>query len=61
MTDTVQFGRQVSMIQSSLLFPSSTTNTKTLNFITYIQHNIQWGEGQSNTTIINANNIWCIM
>jgi len=60
-TDTVQFGRQVPMIHSSLLSPFSTTNTETLTFITYIQHNMQWGEGQSNTTIITANNIWCIM
>jgi len=39
MTDTVQFGRQVPMIQSSLLSPASTTNTKTVTFITYIHRN----------------------
>jgi len=39
MTDTVQFGRQVPMIQSSLLPPTSTTNTKTIPFITYIHRN----------------------
>jgi len=33
MIDTVQFGRQVLMIQSSLLSPSSTTNKETLTFI----------------------------
>jgi len=39
MIATVQFGRQVLMIQSSLLSPSSTTNTETLTFITYIHRN----------------------
>jgi len=39
MIDTFQFGGQVLMIQSSLLSPFSTTNTKTLTFITYIHRN----------------------
>jgi hypothetical protein len=39
MIDTVQFGRQVLMIQSSLLSPSSTTNTETLTSVTYFHLN----------------------
>jgi len=37
--ETVKFDRQVLMIQSSLLSPSSTANTETVTFITYIHHN----------------------
>jgi len=37
--DTVQFGRQVLMIQSSLLHLSFTINTQTVTFITNIHHN----------------------
>jgi len=39
MKDTVQSGRQILMIQSSLLYPSSTTNTETVTFIKYIHRN----------------------
>jgi len=39
MIDIVQFGRQVPMFQSSLLSTSSTANTETVTFITYIHHN----------------------
>jgi len=39
MIDTVQFGRQVPMFHSSLLSPSSTTNTETVTFIIHVHRN----------------------
>ena len=39
MIDTVQFGRQVPVIESSLQSPTSTMNTEIVTFITHIHRN----------------------